>query len=199
MRPRSLHRDPASPRGVSGGGACRRLIGSALLAASACAPGEQRASDSARTADVARDAASAECYVSASSLLGREAAPARGLVSEQVAPPDSIRGWLRLERGTGAGGGSARIADSDGAALGATWRRVEGDSLLVIGFDDFLRVELRLASDADSVRGSAVASSDAAFDRGSDDRLVEYRREWTVTAAPAPCAGLPALHSRDGA
>lgn len=169
------------------------LIGSVVLAAAACAPGEQRqASDSAaRTSGGAPDTAAAECYVSAHSVLGREAEPARGLVSEQVAPPDTIRGWLRLERDSRADGGPARLVDSDGAALGATWRRIDGDSLVVTGFDDFLRVELRLASDADSVRGRAVASSDAAFDRGSDDRLVEYRREWSVTAAPASCSGLP--------
>src|SRR5688500_7706418 len=182
MRPRSSPGHPASPRGGSGARACRRLIGPVMLAASACAPGEQRASDSAARSSDAAPGTSAECYVSASSVLGREAAPARGLVSEQVAPPDTIRGWLRLERDTGADGGSARLVDSDGAALGATWRRIGGDSLVVTGFDDFLRVELRLASGADSVRGSAVASSDAAFDRGSDDRLVEYRREWAVTA-----------------
>lgn len=171
---------------------CAVLIGSVVLAAAACAPGERRqASDSAaRTSGGAR-ATAAECYVSAHSVLGREAAPARGLASEQVAPPDTIRGWLRLERDSSADSGPARLVDSDGAALGATWRRIDGDSLVVTGFDDFLRVELRLASDADSVRGSAVASSDAAFDRGSDDRLVEYRREWSVTAAPASCSGLP--------
>jgi hypothetical protein len=172
-----------------------------LLAALACGPDRERpAADSPAVAPLATDSAvAATCYASAHSILGREAAPAAGLTAIQPVPPDTLRGWLRVERGPTADSGRAWLVDSDRAGLGAAWRRLGGDSLLVSGADDFLRVELRLAADTATLRGTALATSDASFDRGPGGRLVEYRRAWALTAAPESCDAMPRPGGRNGA
>jgi hypothetical protein len=171
----------------------RRLLLSSALAALACAPESDRSGGDAATraaSDTTR-AAEAACWVSAHSVLGREAATPPGMTSTQQPPPDTLRGWLRLERAGDAEPGEALLLDSDGASLRGTWRPLGADSLVVEGFDDFLRVELRLARDARALAARGLATSDATFDRAADGRLAEYRREWTGRLAPASCDSLP--------
>ena len=155
----------------------------------ACSSSESGENDSARrtaaAADTSTGAGSSEarCYRSdVSVLLG----PSRAGTSEGTPP-----GWIRLE-GLGADSGMARVMDANGAGLMAQWRRVEGDSIHLAGFDDFLRVEMRLAATDARVSGRAVATSDAAAERDSAGRSQDLRREWSVTAAPAPCDSMPA-------
>lgn len=160
----------------------------AVLAVVACAGGGSGDQDSA--ADTLTVSASmsgeARCYRSdVSVLLG----PARGGSSEGSPP-----GWIRLE-GLGADSGMARLTDSNGAGLQAQWRRVEGDSIHLAGFDDFLRVEMRLAATETTVSGRAVATSDAGAERDSAGRPQDLRREWSVAAMQAACDSMPAAAS----
>ena len=111
-----------------------------------------------------------------------------------VAPgPAGLRGWIRLEHGSAADtSGPAQLIDSDGASLGAGWRRGPGDSTVVVGFDDLLRVELRLALSDSGVVGTASAFSDAALERHRPTgELREFRRRWRLTARRASCDSLP--------
>ena len=100
-------------------------------------------------------------------------------------------GWLRLSGSPAADSGEARLVDADGGALGATWRREIADSVHVVAFDDFLRVELRLAMSDSAANGQAVATSDAALERDSAGEMREMRRSWVLTARRAPCDRMP--------
>lgn len=160
-----------------------------LLALLACGGAAERgAGDTAASGATA--ATESRCYVAAQSLLGRETAPAAGITSNQPVPPDTLRGWLRLERSASPDSGLAWLVDSDGAGLTARWRRGAGDSLAITGFDDFQRVELNVAAADTALRGRALATSDAAAD-DSAGRMVELRREWTLSAARASCDSMP--------
>ena len=125
----------------------------------------------------------ARCYRSAASVL---LGPSRGGTSEGRAP-----GWIRLER-VGTDSGMAHLTDAGGAGLMASWQRVDGDSVHFAGFDDFLRVEMRLALTDANASGRAVATSDAAAERDSAGHPGDLRREWQVDAARASCDSMPA-------
>jgi hypothetical protein len=87
--------------------------------------------------------------------------------------------------------GTARLVDSDGRALDATWHRIDSDSILVVGFNDFVRVEMRLAVTQDALVGSAAARSDAATERDSAGHSVPFRRQWTMEARRTSCDSVP--------
>jgi len=71
------------------------------------------------------------------------------------------------------------------------WRRSTRDTIAMVAFDDFLRVEMRLAVSDSLATGVARARSDAALERDSIGKQVEFRREWGVTARRAPCGSGP--------
>lgn len=119
------------------------------------------------------------CFETPTSMLARRPGT--------VAPgPAGLTGWLRLDGPVTASNGVGRIGDSDGRSLGARWTRVRDDSILVVAFDDFLRVEMRLAN-GDTLTGTAIARSDAATERDSAGRQVPFERRWTVSARKGPC------------
>ena len=127
----------------------------------------------------------ARCYSAPTSMLGR-------LAGSAAPAPRGVTGWLRIDRlsQTGGDSGSARLADSDERSLGATWRRIGGDSIVVVGFDDFVRVEMRVAATRDRLTGSAVARSDAALSRDSAGRVTPFERRWRIDAVGQPCDGM---------
>ena len=126
-------------------------------------------------------AAAPTCFVTERSVLARApGTPAPG--------PASLRGLIRLEEFPSANGGVARLEDSDSASLGASWRRLGADSILVTAFDDFLRVEMRLAIVDSVARGAASAYSDAALERDSSGTLRDFARRWDIVARMALCS-----------
>ena len=129
-----------------------------------------------------RDSA-ATCFVADRSVLAR--AP-----NTPAAGPANLRGWIRLDRFGNGDSAAARLIDSDGFAIDASWRRV-ADSILVTGSNDFVKIEMRLHV-ADSVaRGSMHASSDAALERDSAGKLREFRRDHTIRLVQAACDSTP--------
>src|SRR5687768_27990 len=135
-------------------------------------------------ADSAPRAGTVRCWLSDSSVLARSPGT--------VAPgPAGLRGWIVLDPPSVGQSGTARLVDTDGADLGATWNGIGGDSIAVVGFDDFLRVEMRLAVTVDEASGIAHAGSDAAQERDSAGTMRDFRRTWRVTARSASCDSLP--------
>jgi hypothetical protein len=130
----------------------------------------------------AASATTSRCYSTSASVLGRApgtAAPA----------PPNVRGWIRFDgwSTTGADSGSSRLADSDGRSLTARWRRVGADSVAIVGFNDFVRVEMRVQVSAERLSGNAIATSDAAVTRDSAGRQGSFRRPWAIDAVNRPC------------
>jgi hypothetical protein len=126
------------------------------------------------------------CFVTPGSVLARKPGT--------VAPgPADLVGWLQLDRPPGARNGNARLIDSDGRNLGATWERLDFDSIAVVGFDDFLRVRMRLSVTDSLASGSATAASDAATERDGAGRPVPFKRAWRVQARRATCDSVPAI------
>ena len=74
----------------------------------------------------------------------------------------------------------------------ATWRRASGDSIDVLAFDDFLRVELRLAASDTLAAGRGSSHSDAALERDSAGMMQDLRRSWVFLAPAVPCDSMPA-------
>jgi hypothetical protein len=126
-----------------------------------------------------------QCFVTSRSALARSPGTA--------APgPEGLTGWVRVDDLARADSGAARLADSDGRVLSGTWRRFARDSITIVAFDDFVRVEMRLAeSTADGMTGSATARSDAATERDSAGRSVPFERRWIVDGRRAPCERMP--------
>jgi hypothetical protein len=150
--------------------------------------------NSARLLEVVADSSGAGaiarslCFADTQSVLGRRPGT--------VAPrPPGVVGWIRLDADAGADSGRGALIDSDGRSLQAAWRRIASDSTRVEAFDDFVRVEMRLAIDDTSATGVAVASSDAAAQRDSTGRLTDFEVRWRVTARRAPCERLPVPRS----
>jgi hypothetical protein len=155
-----------------------------LVVGAACSPAAEDRVGGAATDSAHAPARSIECYHAGESVLARQP----GTVAEG---PPGLTGWIRFDPGSSADSGAARLIDSDGRSLGATWRRSSPDSVTITGFDDFLRVEMRLARSDSVVSGAARAHSDAALERDSTGKQVEFRREWTVTARRTSCDGIP--------
>lgn len=125
------------------------------------------------------------CFKTAESVLARRPG--------SVAPgPADLTGWLRLDQMASSDSGDARLVDSDARTLGARWRRIGRDSVLIIGFDDFIRVEMLVESMSDSLSGVAVVTSDAALERDSTGRTIPFQRRWRIEAGAVPCDRLPA-------
>ena len=127
---------------------------------------------------------SVECFRTNESVLARQP----GSVADG---PPGLAGLIALYGGASAASGVARLIDSDGRSLGATWHRVPPDTIAMTGFDDFLQVEMRLAVSDSLATGLARAHSDAALERNSSGKRVEFRREWRVTGRRASCGSLP--------
>jgi len=145
--------------------------------------------NSARLIDVASidrsaETANAHCFVTSGSVLARKPGT--------VAPgPEGLIGWIWIDRPRGSKSGQARLVDSDGRTLGAKWELLGADSVSIVGFDDFLRVEMQVFITDDVATGSASARSDAATERDSAGRPVPFRRIWRVNARRINCEGLP--------
>jgi len=120
------------------------------------------------------------CYRSPESVL---LGPIDTASRQNGKPP----GWLWIRGLPAADSGAVELVDAEGATLRGSWRRASPDSLSVVAADDFLRVQLRLAFSDSTVAGEAVAMSDADVERDASGRLRDFRREWTFTAARAPC------------
>ena len=100
-------------------------------------------------------------------------------------------GYLRIDRDTRTDTGPALLVDADGATLRGTWSGRATDTLHVLAFDDFLRVELAVARTDAGLRGRGLATSDAELVRDSTGRMRDLRREWIVVADTIPCESLP--------
>jgi len=131
---------------------------------------------------LSRDSA-ATCYVANRSVLARApGTPAAG--------PANLRGWIRLDAFSAGDSAPARLIDSDGFAIDARWRRV-ADSIVVTGANDFVTIEMRLRVTDSVATGSMRASSDAALERDSGGKLLEFRRNATIRLVQAACDSTP--------
>ena len=101
-------------------------------------------------------------------------------------------GWIRIEGGLAADSGRAALRDADTRTMLATWKRSPGDSIDVLAFDDFLRVELRLAVSETMASGVASSHSDAALERDSAGNMQDLRRSWVLSAPAIACDSMPA-------
>jgi hypothetical protein len=127
---------------------------------------------------------SRRCYVGDGSILGR--APA------SLAPgPMGLKGWIEMYSPRSGEGGDVRLIDSDNRSLSATWRRLSADSVIVTGFNDFIRIELRVMVLESALSGIARATSDAAQTRDSAGRATPFRRAWKLVTQQQPCDRLP--------
>jgi hypothetical protein len=166
--------------------AVRTAIGLALLV-SACRPrGDERAGPdstqvAAPPAAVHPDSVPA-CFMAATSVLART--PGNAGV-----PDSGVTGWIRLDQ-FNTDSASAKLVDSDGFALDAVWRRA-ADSLIVTGFNDFVRIEMRLGIDDSTARGTLRAHSDAALERDAKGKLREFRRQSAISLRQTSCDSIP--------
>lgn len=156
---------------------------SIMLMVSACRREDPAPADSDSAQAVVADSAIhpdsvASCFTADGSVLARSS----------TAP--SINGWIRLER-FASDSSAATLVDSDGFALDATWFR-RADSVMVSGFNDFVRIDMRLSVSASSASGTLRAHSDAALERDSSGRLVEFRRSTDIRLRKASCDSMPA-------
>ena len=135
----------------------------------------------AATSEIHPDSVAA-CFAADRSVLAR-------MPGSAGAPATSINGWIQLDQFK-SDSASARLIDSDGFALDAAWRR-NGDSLTVAGFNDFVRIEMRLRVADSSARGTLKAHSDAALERDSAGKLVEFSRTGAIQFRQAPCDSMP--------
>ena len=124
----------------------------------------------------------AACFAADRSVLAREPGSAG-------APAFRIVGWIRLDQFRG-DTAAAKLIDSDGFALDAAWRR-NADSLVVAGFNDFVKIEMRLRVTDGGARGTLKAHSDAALERDSAGKLREFSRTSTIRLRQAPCDSMP--------
>jgi hypothetical protein len=162
------------------------VTGLALLIA-ACRPGNEArpVSDSAQVASASTSAnpdSIPACFMAASSVLARTPGTAG-------APDSGVTGWMRLDQ-FNVDSASAKLVDSDGFALDAVWRR-KADSLIISGFNDFVRIEMRLGVDDSTARGTLRAHSDAALERDSKGKFREFRRAAAISFRQSPCDSMP--------
>lgn len=145
-------------------------------------PATRPDSTAAAAAAALRQDSVAACFAGDRSVLAR----APGSVG---APASKIDGWIRLDQFT-SDSASAKLIDSDGFTLDAVWRR-NADSLVVAGFNDFVRIEMRLRVVGSAARGTLTAHSDAALERDSAGKLREFSRSGTIRFRQAPCDSMP--------
>jgi hypothetical protein len=157
-----------------------RPVLAAMLAISGTLAACARSDDGAPRAGDA--VAASVCYRASGSALGRLPNDAGGAT---VGP-----GWIRLD-GASADSGTALLVDADGASLGARWRSTSEDSIHVLGFDDFIRVEMRLVRADTGVQGRIHTTSDASLSRDSTGQLRSLDRTADVAARAAPCDSMP--------
>lgn len=163
-------------------------ICTAVLVA-ACRAGSEHAgqvdSGASAAAVAVRDSARTRstCYVSDRSVLAR--AP-----DTEAPGPSGLRGWIQLEEARTTDSNAAKLVDSDGFALDATWRSI-GDSIVVAGFNDFVKIEMRLHRTATRAIGVLNAHSDAGLERDSTGKLREFRRALEVVFREAACDSMP--------
>jgi hypothetical protein len=147
-------------------------------------PGEATEPAAAAASGPASDSTTA-CFVAEQSVLAR--------AGNTSAPgPADLRGWIRLNQFGVADSAGATLMDSDGFALDANWQRSGSDSFVIAGFNDFVRVEMRLRETRSGARGTLRAFSDAALERDSSGKLREFRRASRIDFSRAPCEGVPA-------
>ena len=121
------------------------------------------------------------CFVANTSVLARPTGAG--------SPATNLSGWIRLDRFS-SDSANATLVDSDGFALDASWMRV-ADSILVAGFNDFVRIDLRIHIVDSTARGTLRAHSDAALERDSAGQLREFRRTVPMRFRQAPCDSMP--------
>jgi hypothetical protein len=136
-------------------------------------------SDEVNTARLIRIRDLARCYHSPRSVLFGPTTR----TGQQGRPP----GWVRLEGFPESDGEEAELRDSDGKAMRAVWRRQPDDSIAVLAFNDFMRVEIRFLVSKGNLAGQGTAHSDAALEPDSSGRLSDLRRSWKFSATEAPC------------
>ena len=131
--------------------------------------------------------ATARCWVVPSSTLGRLPRDAGG---ERV-----TRGWIRLDGSARADSGTALLVDADGASMPGQWRRIPGDSVHIVAFNDFLRLEYRARAVDTTFLGALRATSDAAVERDSTGKLIGMDRRSEITGAATPCDSIPGVRN----
>ena len=136
-------------------------------------------SDDVNTAHLVRLRDLARCYRSPHSVLFGPTTR----TGQQGQPP----GWVRLEGFPESDHGGAELRDSDGKAMGAQWRRQSEDSVALLAFNDFVRIDIRFLASKGSLAGQGMAHSDAAIEPDSTGRLSDLRRSWKFSAAEVPC------------
>ncbi len=157
---------------------------------SACVPGSDQEPDTSESAAAESGQASAGdsgtvCLIADRSVLAR--AP-----STAATGPANLRGWISLEHFGVRDSAGAKLVDSDGFALDAAWRKAGADSVVVEGFNDFVRIEMRLRHTTSAARGTLRAHSDAALERDSTGKLREFRRSGSIQFRKASCDRMPA-------
>jgi hypothetical protein len=155
------------------------------LLASGCGrnegPGKEAESAVGVSATAPGDSVAA-CYVADQSVLARDGGTAG-------TPALPLSGWIRLDL-RDHDSASAKFVDSDGFAIAGVWRR-NADSVVVAGFNDFVRIELRLRIQDSVAHGTLLAHSDAALERDSLGKLREFVREGTIQLRESPCDSMP--------
>jgi hypothetical protein len=159
------------------------LCAAAALVALACdRPAERPEQAPAASGPQASNAS--HCFRSTSSVL---LGPATSSGQQGQGP-----GWIRIDGGLSADSGTAAIRDANTRTMLASWRRASGDSIDVVAFDDFLRVELRLAVTDKLASGLGASHSDAALERDSTGAMQDLRRNWVLSAPAIACDSMPA-------
>ncbi len=158
------------------------LVGSAI----ACSSSDRVVPETTRVATPgnAPALAAARCYTGQGSILGRR--PGDPGISPSTPPS-----WIRLDAPSSGDRGTALLLDGDGSSLNAEWRGLGPGVVVVSGFNDFLRVELRLSTSSSRAAGRGIATSDATQERDSAGVLRDYRREFTVATVATQCTGMP--------
>lgn len=166
---------------------CRPVLVACILSAACTNDQRDAATDTTSpglpTIGIQSGDLAATCYVANRSVLARApGTPAEG--------PASLRGWIRLDAFSAGDSAAAKLIDSDGFAVDAWWRRA-ADSIVVIGANDFVTIEMRLRVTDSVAHGSMRVRSDAALERDSAGKLREFRRNSTITLVRAACDSTP--------
>jgi len=149
----------------------------------ACLPGEEEhVADEWAAATASASSESATCLVSEGSVLARAREPGAA----------DLRGWIRLDQFGVTDSAGATLVDSDSFALEGWWQRTTADSFVVSGFNDFVRIDMRLRDAGARATGRLRAHSDAAPERDSSGKLREFDRDSRIVFSRARCDAMPA-------